>query len=172
MNKATEITHLLFQPIGHIKVFFYIPITLIYLDKKPGVCPIGIGDVPRRILAKAILYIIGNDIQLVTGALQTCAGQTAGAEAAIHAMRIYLRRKILRLSSSVMLIMSLTELIVKLLFTTLASFGTILQNTYGAPIRLFITGEGELSSTEGTTQGDPLAMAMYTLAVTPLIQAL
>jgi len=57
------------------------------LDKKPGVRPIGIGDVPRRILAKAILSIVGNDIQLAAGALQTCAGQDAGAEAAIHAMR-------------------------------------------------------------------------------------
>ena len=35
----------------------------------------------------------------------------------------------------------------------------------GAPIRLFITGEGELSST-------PLAMAMYTVAVTALIRHL
>ena len=41
------------------------------------------------------------------------------------------------------------------------SFSTILRNTCGAPIRLFVTGEGELASTEGTTQGDPLAMAMY-----------
>jgi len=42
-------------------------LVLIPLDKKPGVCPIGIGDLPRRILAKANLYIIGNDIQLSMG---------------------------------------------------------------------------------------------------------
>ena len=43
------------------------------------------------------------------------------------------------------------------------SFSTILRNTYGAPIRLFVTGEGKFTSTEGTTQGDPLSMAMYAL---------
>ena len=43
---------------------------------------------------------------------------------------------------------------------------------YGAPIRLFITGEGEIAFTEGTTQGDPFVMAMYALAVTPLINLL
>ena len=42
---------------------------LVPLDKKPGVRPIGIGNVPRWIIAKAILRIIGNDIQLSAGAL-------------------------------------------------------------------------------------------------------
>ena len=30
--------------------------------------------------------ILGNDIQLAAGALQTCAGQEAGSKAAVHAM--------------------------------------------------------------------------------------
>ena len=65
----------------------FVACRLIPPDKKPGVRPIGIGNVPQRILAKAILYIIGNDIQLAAGALQPCAGQDAGIEATIHAMK-------------------------------------------------------------------------------------
>jgi len=135
--------------------------------------PIGIGDVPRRILAKAILYIIGNDIQLAAGALQTCAGQDAGAEAAIHAMKNLFEKE----DTEAVLLVDADNAFNRIncpaaLHNICPSFSIILRNTYGAPIRLFITGEGELSSTEGTTQNDPLAMAMYALAVTPLIQAL
>ena len=50
--------------------------------------------------------------------------------------------------------------------------GQVLINTYRSPIRLFVTGSGEIASTEGTTQGDPLAMAMYALAISPLINKL
>ena len=52
------------------------------------------------------------------------------------------------------------------------SLAIILANTYRAPIRMIIPGNGEIASTEGTTQGDPLAMAMYALAITPLIHQL
>ena len=47
-----------------------------------------------------------------------------------------------------------------------------LINTYQAPVRALVTGSGEIASIEGITQWDPLAMAMYALAITPLIDQL
>ena len=54
--------------------------------KNPDVHPIaiGIGDVPQRILAKAILHYIRQDIVVAAGPLQVYAGQAAGCEAAIY----------------------------------------------------------------------------------------
>ena len=48
---------------------------------------------------------------------------------------------------------------------------TILINLYRCPTELF-TDEDIILSLEGTTQGDPLAMAMYSLATIPLIKRL
>ena len=50
----------------------------------------------------------------------------------------------------------------------------VLSNFYRAPTRIFMNGESffELSSQEGTTQGCPLAMAMYALALAPLTKRL
>ena len=38
-------------------------------------------------------------------------------------------------------------------------------NTYRLPSRLFIVGGQELKSSEGTTQGDPLSMALYVISI-------
>ena len=51
---------------------------LIPLDKNPGIRPIGIGEVPRRIIAKSVLRVIRDDVQEAAGPLQTCAGYEAG----------------------------------------------------------------------------------------------
>ena len=60
---------------------------LIALDKCPGVRPIGVSEVAHRIVTKAALCILRDDIQAVTGSCQLCAGQIAGVEAVVHAVR-------------------------------------------------------------------------------------
>ena len=59
---------------------------LIPLDKQPDVHPIGKGEVPQRIIAKAVLHLVDLDICEACGALQVCAGCEGGCEAAIHAV--------------------------------------------------------------------------------------
>ena len=60
---------------------------MIALDKHPGVRPIGTGDSSRRIIAKAVLSIIGPAIQDVSVCQQLCGGQISGIEGAIHAAK-------------------------------------------------------------------------------------
>ena len=64
----------------------FIACRLIPLSKNPGVRPIGICDTLRRIMGKAILSVIGPEIQAIAGCTQLCARQRSGCEAAVHAM--------------------------------------------------------------------------------------
>jgi hypothetical protein len=57
------------------------------LDKCPGLRPVGVGEILRRIIGKAILAVVSNDVQSAAGPLQLCAGQSAGVEAGVHGMR-------------------------------------------------------------------------------------
>jgi len=154
----------------------FVACRLIPLDKCPGVRPIGIGDVPRRIIAKAVLFVINEDIVSAAGPLQTCAGHADGSEAALHAIKDMFEDS----ECEAALLVNATnafncvnhQAALHNISVLCPSFATILHNTYGTPVCLFVVGEGEISSTEGTTQGDPFAMAMYALAVVPLIRHL
>lgn len=138
--------------------------------------PIGIGEVPRRIIGKAILKIIGSDVEEVAGPLQLCAGQDGGCEAAVHAVRSIFKapetEAVLLVNANIAFNSLNCKAALHNISTICPSLAWTLINTYRAPVRLFITGSGEIASTEGTTQGDPLAMAMYALAITPLIDQL
>ena len=62
----------------------------IAIDKCPGFRPVGVGEIARRIIGKAVMEVTGKCVQESTGALQLCAGQPVGVEAAIHTMRSFL----------------------------------------------------------------------------------
>ena len=145
---------------------------LIALNKNPGVRPIGIGETFRPILAKAALRIMRDDIQDAAGTVQLSAGQIAGVEAAVHAVREKFQ---LDETEAVLLIDTSNAFNSLNRATALQNIrhicpplSTVLINTYRPPTQLFVDGE-RLLSQEGTTQGDPLAMPMYALATVPLI---
>ena len=154
----------------------FVAYRLIPLNKCPGVRPIGVGEVPRRIIAKAVLSIFRLDIQDAAGPLQVCAGQDGGCEAAVHAMRQFYAEQnvqgVLLVDASNAFNTINRQVALHNIKSICPPIHQILVNTYQAPIRCIICGDGEISSSEGTTQGDPLAMAMYALAVKPLIEKL
>ena len=59
---------------------------LIPIDKKPGVRPIAVGEVFRRIICKAIMKVIERDVLCATAPFQTCVGVPSACEAAVHSM--------------------------------------------------------------------------------------
>ena len=148
---------------------------LIALDKQPGVRPIGIGEVARRMIGKAILSIVKDDILKVAGVQQLCVGQQSGCEAAIHAMRRLFESP----SCQAILQVDATNAFNNLnrktalinILRSCPSIAPALINTYRHESSLFIGGE-IIPSCEGTTQGDPLAMAMFALATLPLLNKL
>ena len=153
----------------------FVACRLIALDKNPGVRPIGIGEAVRRLIAKAILSIIRDDIQAAAGPLQLCAGQLSGCEAAVHSMRQLfsspeVEAVILVDASNAFNSLNRQAALFNIQHLC-PSFSTVLLNTYRSNVNLYIGGETLLSE-EGTTQGDPLAMPMYALGVVPLINAL
>ena len=55
---------------------------------------------------------------------------------------------------------------IKIICPELANF---VYNCYTSSSRLFVRGGKEISLEEGTTQGDPIAMGLYALGITPLL---
>ena len=148
---------------------------LVALDKPPGVRPIGIGDTTRHIIAKAVLTIVGSDVQVATGCWQMCGGQILGIEAAINAARFAFE---LEENESILLVDATNafnvlnrQVALHNIRSLCPPIATILINSYRSPSDLLVDGDVILSQ-EGTTQGDPLAMPMYGLATIPIIRKL
>ena len=159
----------------------YVAGRLIALNKAPGeevlqVRPIGVGEVLRRIVGKTISWCLGQEIQEAGGPLQVSTGLKGGAEAAIHAMkRIYDEE-----TTNAVILVDASNAFNRLnrraalhnIQYLCPPFSTVLINTYRLPARLFLSGGAEISSEEGTTQGDTLAMAFYGIGTNPILRIL
>lgn len=113
----------------------------IALNKRPGCRPIGIGEVLRRIISKAI--IVGEGIKTAVGNLQVCVGQQAGCEAAIHAMRkIYEEpdcEAVLMVDAANAFNNFNRQATIQNIRVKCPSFAQYIINTYSKPAKLYIS---------------------------------
>lgn len=149
---------------------------LIPLDKNPGLRPIGVGEVLRRIIGKVVMSVVKKDVVMSAGSLQLCAGQVAGIDAAIHAMREINdaddTEAVLLVDASNAFNSLNRHAFLHNISIICPQISIYVNNCYKIPPRLFIIGGEEIISQEGTTQGDPTAMAIYALGIMPLLTQL
>ena len=119
------------------------------------------------------MKLLEKDILKAIGSLQLCAGEDAGSEAAIHDVYEMLNKE----SAEAVLMVDASNTFnainreaflhnTKILYP---SISTYISNCYSSPTDLYIQGGRSKKSEEGTTQGDPTAMAIYALGIKPLL---
>jgi hypothetical protein len=191
---------------------------LVALDKCPGVRPVGIGEIYRRLFAKCVLEVAGDRATMAAGNLNLCAGLPAGIEGAVHAVRAAMAdpsppaaaaaaaaavelltqpqaETVMDDESSddaegeeedpaAALLVDATNGFNELgrramLFTVRhrwAPGARFAFNCYRHSAMLILRRKGRpgytLLSEEGVTQGDPLSMLLYGLALVPLAETL
>eukprot|EP00923_Selenidium_pygospionis_P004428 GHVN01007124.1.p1 GENE.GHVN01007124.1~~GHVN01007124.1.p1 ORF type:complete len:991 (+),score=91.46 GHVN01007124.1:438-2975(+) len=149
---------------------------LIPLNKDPGVRPVGVGEVLRRMVGKMILITIKDEAMEAAGSRQTCMGLPGGCEAAVHALKEVFEED----ETDAVLLVDADNAFNRLnrqaallnIRHVCPSVSTAMTNVYRSPGTLFLEGGDPLVSDEGTTQGCPFGMMMYGLAVKPLIDTL
>ena len=156
----------------------YVACRLIPLDKNPGIRPIGIGEVLRRIVGKAITTTLKPEILSATAPLQACAGLKGGVEAAVHALR-----EVFEDPNTQGILLVDAENAFNALNRSAAlhnsriicpEFSIYIINTYRKPAKLFISNTGGkfILSQEGTTQGDNCASGLYACSMMPLMESI
>ena len=156
---------------------------LIALDKNPGVRPIAIGEVLRRLIAKCVLSVAKGEAQEACGIDQLCGGLQAGIEGGVHAMHsmwethkmeeewgfllIDARNAFNEVNRTVMLWVIRHEWPSGARFCFNCYQHHALLVNHGAIGKSVI-----IPSQEGVTQGDPLSMICYGIAILPLIRML
>ena len=159
---------------------------LIPLDKgsdshgNPGVRPIGIGEVLRRIIGKSVVHLLKSDIQEAAGCLQMCTGIRSGIEAAVHMVEKTWNED----ATEAILLVDADNAFNRLnrqvalhnVKQTCPPMYQYLHNHYQVPANLILCStsmdDPHLSSEEGCTQGDPSAMHFYALGIKPLVDKL
>jgi hypothetical protein len=159
---------------------------LVALDKCPGVRPIGIGECLRRLIAKVVALKTKDEVAAAAKSDQLATSLQAAIEGGAHAMREQWEKladethedgygmllvdasnafNALNRAAALWNARQQWRSCARFLFNTYRSYSLLVIRSSAAP------GTGTIMlSREGVTQGDPLSMFMYGIAILPLIR--
>ncbi|CAK1600196.1 unnamed protein product [Parnassius mnemosyne] len=149
---------------------------LIALTKKDGgVRPIAVGSTFRRLAAKICVRLTRTKLQALFEPVQVGFGTRGGCEAAVHAVRTFLKSD----SCEVLLKLDLKnafnsvnrDTLLKEIKIHVPEIYNFLLQCYHCPSKL-VHKSNEIISAVGCQQGDPLGPAIFSLAINPIIHSL
>ena len=161
--------------VPHKNLIAYNSCCLIPLNQNPGIRPIGRGEVLRRIIGKTVTQGVNSDLKNLGKIFQLCLGQKCGIEYAIHSLRKEFEKPetgaiLLNNAENAFNLLN-RELAQKNVEILCSALHHALAISYKYPSNLYVNNT-VLTSTEVTTQGDLLAMAIYGIGIIPLIEYL
>ena len=128
---------------------------LIPLNKYPGVRQIGVGETLKRIIGKAIGWVLKSNIQEIACRLQVASGLVCSAKAAIYAMRkIYQDedcKVVIFVDASNAFNSFNRQVALHNIQYICPHFAKALTNIYRSPSRLISYNSKEILSQEGTS---------------------
>lgn len=149
---------------------FFFGASLVALEKKSGgVRPIAVGCTLRRLVAKIACQMVVEDMADLLSPRQLGYGVRNGAEAAVHATRLFLQdleeeEAILKLDFSNAFNSIRRDKVLEAVQAFCPDLYSLVYSSYSAPSLLF-WGESTIESREGVQQGDPLGPLLFCLAI-------
>ena len=143
------------------------------LDKIPGLRPVGLGEVLHRIAGKEVVTHIRTEIIKPVGTKQVCAVKEAGCKSIIHAM--YPMHEDETWEGTLLVYASNAFNSINRNFflhnvtIICPAISMYVKNCYSLHSQLFIKGANKIRFCEGATQGDPIPIVAYTIAIILMI---
>ena len=158
-----------------IRPFFFGASLTALTKKEGGIRPIAVGCTLRQLVAKVAGFRVRDEMAVLLAPHQLGCGVRGGAEAAVHAARLYFQGLqhwcILRLDFKNAFNTLRRDRMLQAVQSHAPDLLPFVHSSYSSPSSLFWSDK-TIQSTEGVQQGDPLGPLLFCLTIHPLVSQL